>query len=203
MKIHAVEQNTPPWDLLRAGKPTSSDFPRIITPGGERSASFDDYAMELATEMRIGGPAKQFAGNADTIRGHEEEPKALADYAFTHGVKVQPVGFITDDLERWGTSTDGLVDEDGIAEVKSKAPIKFMQLLYDKARGKDITRPYIPQVQGELFVTKREWCDLIFYNPEFEPLVVRVKPDPSFHLKLKDALIDVLAARDAILKLVA
>lgn len=204
MIIHDVEQGTPEWLKLRAMKPTSSMFSSIITSKGLPSEGLKDYAYTLAAEKYVGGPLDDgWQGNKFTDRGHKLEPETRADYEMTNQVTVQPVGFITDDLMRWGTSTDGLVGDDGLIEVKNLIAKRMMKLLAFYRQNKKPPAEYLAQCQGELFVAERQWCDLIFYHPQFTPVIHRVEADLEFHAKLKAQLIAVIAERDRILKLVA
>lgn len=203
MIIHECIQGSPEWHKLRAGKPTSSMFSSIITGQGKPSDSMKEYAHVLATEKYIGGPIDDgFQGNRFTKRGQELEPESRADYEMNHQVTVQEVGFITDDLMRWGASTDGLVGEDGLVEFKNLIATRFTKLMiYWRKHGK-IPTEYMPQVQGELFVTERKWADIVFYNPQFEPIEARILPDPVFQAELAKQLKVVITERNRIFKLI-
>jgi len=121
----------------------------------------------------------------------------------TRQVTIREVGFITDDLMRWGASTDGLVNGDGVTEFKNIIATTMMDLLvYIAKHGNKTPSSYIPQIQGELFVTEREWCDIVFYHPDFDPIIHRHYPDLVFHSALKDQLMQVIAERNNILKIV-
>lgn len=204
MIVHDVPQGELAWFKLRAGRPTSSMFSHVITSKGERSESFRDYAEFLAVEKYLDGPAETgWKGNKFTDRGHQLEPQARADYEMERQVKVVEVGFITDDLMRWGASTDGLVGDDGIFEAKNMIDTRFFSLMRYVRKHKRMPPEYIPQVQGEIFVAERQWCDIVFWNPKFDPIIFRVEADLEYHAKLKQALLDLLAERDTILKEVA
>ncbi len=205
MIIHDCIQGTPEWKNLRHSKPTSSMFGSIISSTMKPSDSMKDYAHLLATEKRMKGPSQdRFKGNFYTERGKELESVSRADYEMTNQVEVQEVGFITDDLMRWGASTDGLVGDDGVVEFKNLIDTEFTKLII-YTRQHDKTPPqHIPQVQGELFVTERKWCDIVFYHPdpEFEPIVFRHYPDPVFHKALEVQLKLCIAERNRIFKLI-
>lgn len=203
MIIHDCTQGSPEWFKLRAGKPTSSMFGSLLSSTGKPSDSFNDYAELLATEKHLNGPIEDgWKGNKFTDRGKELESESRSDYEMTHQVKVQEVGFITDDLMRWGSSTDGLVGDDGITEFKNLIAKRFMHLLIYVKKHNKTPPEYIPQIQGELFVTERAWCDIVFYHPQFEPIVHRHCPIPEFHKALEKQLKAVIAERNNILKLI-
>ena len=207
MIVHDVEQGTDAWHKLRAGRPTSSEFSKLVSGTGKVSSSMKAYALKLATEKYLDGFGKRivsgFQGNGYTDRGHELEPVSRADYEMIHQVTVEEVGFITDDLMRWGTSTDGLVGEDGVVEFKNLIETTFFDaLVYWKMNGK--TEPkYMPQCQGELMITERAWVDLVLYNPEFpDPIIERIYPDPVYQATLKTQLAACLVERDRLLTIV-
>ena len=50
---HKVEPRCAAWAYLRLGRPTSSDFDKIITAGGKPSKQADDYARRLAIRSVI------------------------------------------------------------------------------------------------------------------------------------------------------
>jgi len=202
MIIHEIKQMSPEWFALKAGKPSSSGFGSVITGTGKPSASLPEYAKHLALELHLGKPVEDgFGGSKNMKRGVELEPLSCADYEMTRQVKVQHVGFITDDLMRWGTSTDGLINDDGIVEFKNLISKTFWDLFL-KCKKNNVTPPsYVPQLQGELFVTGRKWVDIVFYHPDFEPIIHRHYPDLEYHATLKKQLMLCIAERNNILKL--
>ena len=160
MKIHDVEQNTPEWEVLRAGKPTASCFDSLVTSTGAPSKSMQGYAIELAGEMYAGRPLDTWNGNKYTDYGHEIEDEARLAYEMRTGNTVEQVGFITDDLELYGCSPDGLVGDDGMAEIKCLPKKHIPSLLYWKKHGK-APPERIAQTQGQIMIAERKWCDLV------------------------------------------
>ncbi len=203
-KVHNVEQLTDAWFKLRSGKPTSSNFSKIITGSGAPSKSLEKYALLLATEQYLGHPVNDgFQGNKFTDRGTELEPLTVADYEMLKQVKVEPTTFITDYLIRYGCSCDGFIGDDGILEIKNLISTTFFEaLVYFKKHGR--TEPkYRPQVFGELFITKRKWVDLVLYNPSFpDPIIERFTPDKEYFKVLETQLKAVIAEKNRLLKLV-
>ena len=206
MIIHECEQGTPEWHELRAGRPTSSEFSKLITGTGKPSTSLKDYANKLATEKHLAQFGKKIEsgwnGNQYTERGHELEPVSRSEYEMLYQTPVVEVGFITDDLMRWGTSTDGLIGEDGLAEFKNLIETTFFSaLVYWKQHGK--TEPkYKPQCQGELMISERKWCDLVLFNPEYpDPIIERIYPDLEYQATLKTQLAACVLERDRLLSI--
>jgi len=202
MIIHEVEQGTDSWFSLRAGIPTGSEFKKLVTSTGQPSKSMKEYAAQLAADLYAGKPLDSFGGNQYTDRGSELESEARKFYAFDSDCKVDEVGFITDDLKQYGVSPDGLVGDDGLVEFKcqiAKEHVKTLLYYYDKAK---CPTAYIPQVQGQLFVTGRKWCDICFYHPDLPALIIRIEPDPVVIETLKKQLMAVIAERNLILKII-
>jgi hypothetical protein len=109
-------------------------------------------------------------------RGSRMEAEAVAYYDFQQGVVTERVGFITTDDGRYGASPDRLVGEEGLLEIKVPAPHTHIGYLL----GKGADKTYKPQIQGQLLVTGRAWVDVMSYNPEMPPALVRVQRDDGF-----------------------
>jgi hypothetical protein len=202
MKIHNVEQGTDEWLALRAGKPTASEFSKLITSKGEPSKSMPTYAAGLAAEKFAGKPLSSFNGNVWTDRGTELEPAARDLYAFTHNCEVDQVGFITDDAEQYGCSPDGLVGNDGMAEYKCQKTENHIKTLLYYKKYKKCPSDYVQQTQGQLLLAEREWDDLVFYHPDLPMLVIRQERDEEFIKKLQNQLALVVHERDKILEII-
>lgn len=194
MIAHDVEQNTEEWFSLRAGMPTASEFKKIITSKGEPSKQMGAYAALLAAEKYAGGRLERWEGNQWTERGHELEAEARRSYTFTANEEVVSVGF----CENYGAgcSPDGLVGDSGLFENKCLSPQQHViTLSYFDKHGRP-QADYIPQVQGQMWVTGRDWCDLHFYHPALPSLTIRVERDDEFHASLAEQIERTLAERD-------
>lgn len=173
---HDVEQGSDAWKLLRAGIPTASCFDKILTAGGKESAQVEAYENQLVAERLIGKPVEVFEGNAHTERGNELEPDAANFYAMTTGRELQKVGFITTDDKLAGASLDRLIGTDGALEIKCPAPHTHVAYMI----GKRIDDKYKPQLQGQLWVSERQWVDIISYHPEMKPVIIRVERHEAY-----------------------
>lgn len=199
MIVHAVTQNTPEWFAIRRGMPTTSMAASLVTSTGMPSDGMKDYAIQLAMEKHSDEACK-FKGNKHTDRGHELEPVACADYQMTYGVEVRHVGIITDDLQLYGSSIDGLVGDTGGLEIKClswKEHYKVMSYYKTHDRAPST---YIPQTQGELFVCELDYVDLYYWHPELPAVCIRQYPDKKIVTMLKRQLRAVLAERNVILE---
>ncbi len=181
MKIIDVEQGTPEWLECRIGRPTCSEFDRIITPAQlKKSSGQAKYVGLLVAEYILGYPTRDF-GSAYTDRGTALEPAAVAWYEFAHDVETTKVGFCLTDDERAGGSPDRLIGDDGILEIKVPGVDQHMLYVMDHDKGGSALEvDHRCQCQGLLWVTGRKWLDLVSWNPELPSVVVRVEPREDF-----------------------
>jgi len=179
-------QGSPEWHEARRGKITGSRFKDVLSTRGSTRAN---YIQELLLERKTGLVAESFC-NGDMEWGIQTEPQAREYYERTRDVKVTQVGFIDHPLEQYrgyvGVSPDGEVDIDGIIEIKCPNTKTHLEYVAKKV----LPSKYIPQVQGVLWVTGRDWCDFISFDPrvEAEPFFcVRVDRDQAYINKLAAA----------------
>ena len=200
MKIHPdIEQGTDEWRMIRAGKPTASEFSKIITSDGTRSKSFAGYARTLAGEAYAGKPLESWEGNSWSERGKALEDDARQFYAFARNVEPVRVGFVTDDAETYGCSPDSLVGEEGMLEIKVLKPERHIEAIqYWQKHGKCPT-DYVQQTQGQMLVCERQWADLFFYHPELPPLIIRQHPLIVVQRALRAEIPALIQERDTIL----
>lgn len=177
MRIIDCQQGSPEWIQARLGIPTASNFDQIVTPLGNLSKSSAKYMHKLLAERLLGQPADA-ADNQWMQRGKELEPDAVRWYEFDRNVDTTPVGFVTNDLGTYGASPDRLVGADGLLEVKCPSVAEHVGNLLDMVIG------YTVQVQGQLWVCERQWCDLLSFNPRLPNACVRIERDEEFIEKL-------------------
>lgn len=179
MKILKVEQGTQEWLDARLGKPSASQFHKLITTAGKPSASAEKYIYTMVAE-RILGVSEPVYVNEWMERGNELEPEARSMYELLSDVDVQEVGFILDDSGEFGCSPDGLVGEDGGIEIKCPTPQNHIEWT---VKGVCPSK-HFAQVQGCLYITGRKWWDFMSYHPQMNPFIVRVERDDEFIAKL-------------------
>ena len=72
------------------------------------------------------------------------------------------------------------------------------------ARGA-VPRDHTIQLQGQLWVTGRDWVDFVSYHPGLPPFIVRVKPEPitmlAFDEHLPKFIAELLAGRERLREL--
>jgi hypothetical protein len=205
---HVVQQGSIEWHTLRSVIPTASNFDRLITPAKWEPTKGDTrrgYQLELLANRIFGLPA-EIAGISALAHGREWEPIARAAYEFERGVEIKDAGFFTDDEERYGASPDGLIGDDGLIEFKNpESPKVHLSALIDSLEyaanvenwtaivpnGSYVTgfvRDHWAQVQGQLYVTGRAWCDVVCNFSRLPMVVVRVYQNPVYIGILSTAL---------------
>jgi len=170
------EQLSPEWFACRLGIPSASNFDKIITSKGTPSKQRDKYLYKLAGEYVSGMPEDTYQ-NAAMARGCELESDARQLYQIMEDVTVEEVGFcVVDGQYKSGASPDGLVGSDGLIEIKCPNIATHVGYLL---AGYAPTE-YFQQMQGQLFVTGRQWVDFFSYYPTLNPLLIRVHRDEKF-----------------------
>lgn len=196
MKIMQMEQGSAEWMDARLGIPTASRFSDIITPKTLKpSSSSTEYRNQLLAEWLLGYAIDwSNGGSAWTDRGREMEAEARSFYEMQFDVDVARVGFVTRDDGRVGGSPDGLVGTDGGVEIKCPALHTHIGYLLDP---QTLAAKYRAQVQGYLYLTDRQWWDVLSYTPALPHVRARVERDPKFVAAFEAALEVFLADMDA------
>lgn len=193
LTIYTCEQNSPEWLEARRGIVTASEFDTVQAQGrtkGSESVTRRKYLLTLVGEILTGELAPGWEGNRHTERGHLLEPEARELYALVQGVEPQQVGFLR--RGRVGASPDSLVGDDGLLEIKTKMPHLQLDLL-DRDR---LPPEHVAQVQGQLWVSGRQWCDFVSYWPGLPPFIKRVERDEDYIASLATAVDAFLAEMD-------
>lgn len=119
----------------------------------------DNLAIERISGKPYGIPAKTWLLD----RGHELEAAARWRYeARALDKHVTESGICIDDDGVFAYSSDGLVGDDGLIEIK--CPIDSTKIRTMWQTGD--TSEYDCQMQGGMWLTGRRWCDFIMYSPD-------------------------------------
>lgn len=188
LEIFDFDQGSEAWFQARLGIPTASCFSQILAKGEGKTRRA--YLLKLAGEAITGECAESF-GNTHTERGHLMEPDARNLYAFAHDVEPQLVGFMR--RGRAGASPDSLIGERGLLEIKTKLPHLQLDVL-DKGK---LPSEHVAQVQGQLWVSGRDWCDFVSYWPRLPLFCIRVERDDKYIETLSQAVADFLGELDS------
>ncbi len=176
MKVFSCLQSSPEWMALRLGIPTSSRMSEVVTPTGKASKSSEKLLMELLAERITGMPEDDFRSSW-MARGATLEKDAAAFYSLQREIDTVPVGFITDDLGRWGASPDRLVGTDGLMEIKCPKGKNHLAWLLESGSAYE---EYFVQIQSQLWIAERSWCDVVSFHPLMPMALSRINRDDKF-----------------------
>lgn len=173
MRIIQCQQGSPEWLKARLGLPTASEFDQIITSGKlTPSASQARYRARLVAEKFLGHQLDE-GGSGFMDRGTQLETEAAAWFELETGLNADPVGLCVTDAGDIGASPDRMIGTDGVLEIKCPSALTHTQYLLS---GFD---DYRLQVQGQLWVTGREFAYQLSYHPTIPPVLIRVERDPK------------------------
>src|SRR6185437_9658148 len=151
------------------------------------------YLYKLAGEIITGEPAESYS-NDYMRRGQTMEAEARELYAFQKDAEPKLVGFVQNG--RRGCSPDSLIGDDGLLEIKTKAPhLHIEAMLRD-----DYPPEHKAQCQGALLVTERAWLDLAIYWPKLQLIVRRIERDETYIAQLSAAIDAFNAELDALVE---
>ncbi len=161
-KIHNCDQNSDEWHQIRCGRITASNMQILMGDGNTRESIIQSKAAEVITGVL---DTSDTFTSKDTARGHELEDNARIRYCEVFGVDVETVGFVELD-EFVGVSPDGLVNKDGLVEIKCPKNKNYLKQI---ANGSiELLELYKTQMQMQMWVCERDWCDYVIYNSNFE-----------------------------------
>lgn len=176
VEIIDCEQGSPEWFQARLGLPTASEFSSVMAKGQGKTRRA--YMLRLIGERITGEPAETYQ-NAHMERGKIMEEEARNAYAFMQDVDPMRVGFIRNG--NVGCSPDSMIGDSGLVEIKTKLPhLQIEVLLADR-----LPPEHVAQVQGQLWVAEREWCDFVSYWPRLPLFVKRVHRDEAVIAEIK------------------
>lgn len=190
------KQGSEGWFLDRMGKATGSKAAAIMGTAAARERYLCDLAAEIATGQvhTVDAPA--------LAHGKQYEPRAREQYIFQTGYAVEEVGFIDHPtVDRVGCSPDGLVESDGMIEIKCPKIIsKHVATLLNGMNEKE----HKPQVQWNIWTTDRAWCDFCSFCPDMPPqsqlFVQRIVRDDEYIEKLAVAAVAFIVDLDLLME---
>jgi hypothetical protein len=174
-----IEQGSEEWRKIRCGLPTASAFKCILAKGEGKTRRA--YLNRLAAEIVTGEPLESFSSPA-MDRGRQMEAQAREFYAFLSDADPEQVGFIRNGNK--GASPDSLIGSDGLLEIKTQRG----DLLIETLLKDELPHEHVAQIQGQIWVSERSWCDLLVFWPGMPPFVRRAYRDEQYIRSLADAV---------------
>lgn len=182
MIIEEMEQGSDEWRRARCGVVTASNFRFVLAKGSGKTRK--RYLDRVAQEIITGAPEEPVYWNGAMERGIELEPRARQAYAAATGHFVRETGLIfLDGNRRVSASPDGLINDDGGLEIKCPLPHTHAKYL----QSGSAPAKYMPQIQGNLWITGRKWWDFASFAPEGKNRIFirRVYRDDAYIARLK------------------
>ena len=194
-----MKQGTEEWFEARRGQITASRFSAVLTnprakrdrEAGNLSKTAMTYLYEIMAEVMT-GQCRELSSAALT-HGNIYESFAREEYELHTLREVEECGFIQLEGHSVGGSPDGLVGNDGIIEIK--CPYNTTNHI-ETLESQEAPKKYIAQIQGNLWVTGRQWCDYISFDPrisgdyeERKIIILRIERDEDFIEILKNKIL--------------
>jgi hypothetical protein len=178
VSIIDVPQRSPEWHAARLGRLTAScvgdAFAQTKSGWG---AGRRNLRIRLVLERLTKRSQESGYVSPAMERGAQLEADARSAYEVETGRLVETVGFLSHNEILTGASPDGLVDADGVLELKCPQAAAHLDYL----RG-GLPNDYRLQIIHTIWLSGRAWGDFASFNPDFpEPLrlkVTRVVPTP-------------------------
>lgn len=187
-----VEQGSDEWLKARLGVITASEFGKIITPNGSKSASANEYMGKLIAEHLTGEQQDNYCSD-DMARGNELEPKARTFFETITGNYVEEVGMVfKDNNKNIACSPDGLLlMNHSSAQYDAGLEIKCPKLAnhISCVISNQMPNKYIPQVQGSIWTTGADGWWFMSYHPDYKPLIIFVEPDNAYIEKMEKIIL--------------
>jgi putative phage-type endonuclease len=148
-KTEKLIQRTKEWHEARENRLTASNFSAAmgISTFKSRIRLWEDY-------LNI---SEKFTGNDATEWGSNNEKNAIYEYEKISGNRATETGFHVHNNYDWlGCSPDGLISNNGGLEVKCP--------YYSNVPHDRIPDYYMPQIQGCMEITDRDWWDYVSWT---------------------------------------
>ena len=146
-----------------------------------------DYREKIVAERITGQPEQEKVFLTDAMRwGIIMEEEARRYYMATSNSIVDEAPYLMHPTLMCGASPDGFVTDISSGEV-GNLEIKCLisrNHLYKIIRDGIMPEEYFPQVQMQLWITNRDWCDFVGYDPRVKNglklFIVRVYRDDFY-----------------------
>lgn len=187
-KASTAEQGTEQWKIDRIGYVTASAVPDVMAKGS--GATRRNYMAKLLCEILTGKPTKGYKSKY-MQDGNDREDIVRAIYTQITGRVVTKMPFYYIEEESLGASVDGDVEADGLMEMKNVIPAEQLDLL---TTGK-IKSGYIKQMQTQMYVREKKWCDYVSASlgddelgelpDKYKIKIIRVERDEAMILQIR------------------
>lgn len=190
-----IEQGSDEWKQARLGHVTASNIAEVMSKGKGTAEAVGryKYKVRLVAERLTMTPGESYT-NAAMQWGIEQEQFACIAYEAQKETFVDKIGFVLHPDIKWlGVSPDRIVGHDGLIEVKCPNTTTHLDYLFENK----VPTEYYKQIQCQLWVTGRQWCDFVSYDPRLpkrnQLLIVRTERDESLIKEMEAETLKFLA----------
>jgi putative phage-type endonuclease len=182
-----VEQGSSDWHQHRCGSLGASQVHEVLAKTKSGYSAARGNAIARIVSEKLTGVVQETYKNAAMQWGNDTEPQARSAYSFFTGNPVSVVGmFKHPTMAGTHASPDGLVNDDGLIEIKCPNTLTHIETL----DSEKIDPKYITQMQWQMFLTGRDWCDFVSFDPrmpdDLQLFIKRVRRDPQHISELCD-----------------
>jgi hypothetical protein len=178
--LDELEQGSDEWHAARRGILTASTIGRLIAASTIKAASNVEsrtLTLQLAAERITGHTDPTYASDA-MERGTYDEPVARDIYTRSFDPVTECGFMVRDDWGfKIGYSPDGLVEDDGLIEIKSRDQKAHLATVL----ADEVPAANMAQLQCGLLISGRAWIDYVSYCSGMHLWRKRVQPDPRWH----------------------
>jgi putative phage-type endonuclease len=138
----------------------------------KEAAARAQYKRELVIERLTGNTYDHYV-SPYMEWGQQQEKFAREEFTLRTGLPVTKIGLAYHpDIKWYSASTDGLVGDDAILEIKCLTPMSHLDILMSG----EIPADYHEQMLGGMDCTERSKCYFVSYDPRFpEPQQMFIK----------------------------
>lgn len=177
---HDIGQRTEEWHQLRGGRFTSSQIAKLFSK--ETTLEFQNCIRQIVSERMIGDVVKEDSYDNQYMKwGREHEDEARERFEQETFIKVDKSGFFVYQ-NICGCSPDGLIDDDGLIEIKCpKATTQVKYLEENKFPAE-----YKYQVHSQMLFSGRSYCYFVSYHPQLPLFIKHVEKDDLIQQEIID-----------------
>jgi putative phage-type endonuclease len=202
--IVAGAQQSAQWFQERIGKLTASSMAAAMDflKNGQESAKRRDLKISILAE-RMTDIIREVYVNAAMEWGNEQEANAKLLYTEQTGTHIMPAPFFAHPtIENFGASPDGLLEANGLLEVKCPTTPTYLKWVM----GGGVPDEHKPQMLAQLACTGRAWVEFVAFDPRMPEkrrmFIRRFQPDKAEVKAVEDAAIKFLDEVDAMFDVV-
>ena len=170
MNTFTCAQRSEEWFQLHIGRVTASYMSDVMDfrKTGDKGAGSKriSYMGKKIAETLTGEMGTSIPPTFAMQWGTDHEDEARRAYVVSAGNFVDQIGFgIHPEIERFGASPDGLIDADGMLEIKCPDTSTHIRWMLEG----EVPVEHRPQMYAQMAVFGRKWCDFISRDVRLVP----------------------------------